>query len=171
MFLFLLDVGLGANHDASASGLVSLFDTAVSADDAAGGKIGRRDILHQFGDGDVGIIHHGDAGIDTLGEIVGRHVGGHTHGDAGSTVDQEVGDTCGEHGRLAVGVVVVGLEVDRVGVDVAEHLFADFLQTHLGVSHGGRSVAVDRAEIALTFDETLSHGPGLSHADDSTINR
>ena len=71
------------------------------------------------------------------------HVGGHAHGYTRSAVDQQVGDAGGEHGRLHAHIVVCGLEIDGVAVDVAEHLLSDFLETHLGVSHGGRTVAVD----------------------------
>ena len=74
---------------------------------------------------------------------MGRHVGGHAHGDTRRTVDEKVGDTGGKHYRLLGGIIVVGLEVHGIGIDVAEHLLADFLEADLGVSHGGRAVAVD----------------------------
>ena len=62
-----------------------------------------------------------DGGVEDLGEVVRRDVGGHADGDAGAAVDDEVGDARGQNGRFARRFVVVGNEVDGVGVDVCQH--------------------------------------------------
>jgi len=63
--------------------------------------------------------------LDDFGEVVRRDVGGHADGDAGTAVDDEVGDARGEDSGFDGGLVVVGGEVDGVGVDVGEHFSGD----------------------------------------------
>ncbi len=69
------------------------------------------------------------------------------------------------------GVVVVGLEVDGIGIDVAEHFFAKGVETHFGVTHRSRRVAVDRAEVAVAVHEGVAERPPLRHSAYSTVNR
>ena len=54
-------------------------------------------------------------------------------------------------------LVVVGLEVDRVLVDVVEQQRRGLGQADLGVAHRRRRIAVDRAEIALPVDQRHPH--------------
>jgi hypothetical protein len=49
--------------------------------------------------------------------------------------------------------VVVVAEVDRFLVEVVEQRMGGLFQAAFGVALGGRRVAVDRAEIALTVDQ------------------
>ena len=84
-------------------------------------------------------------------------------------VDDEVGDARGEDGGLDGGLVVVGGEVDGVGVDVGEHLAGDAGEAGLGVTHGGGWVAVDGAEVALAVYEGVAQGEGLREADHGVV--
>ncbi len=120
-------------------------------------------------DAGVGIVEQGDAGVDDFGEVVRRDVGRHADGDAAGAVDDEVGDAGGQDGRLERGLVVVGGEVDGVGVDVGEHLAGDAGHAGFGVTHGGGWVAVDGAEVALAIDERIAEGEGLGHADHGVV--
>ncbi len=70
-----------------------------------------------------------------------------------AAVDDEVRDARGEDGGLEGGLVVVGGEVDGVGVDVGEHLAGDAGEAGFGVPHGGGWVAIDGAEVALAIYE------------------
>ena len=85
----------------------------------------------------MSLARSGDAGVDDFGEVVRRDVGRHADGDAGAAVDDEVGDARREDGGLEGGLVVVGGEVDGVGVDVGEHFAGDAGEAGLGVTHGG----------------------------------
>ena len=71
-----------------------------------------------------GIVDQRDAGVDHLAEIVRRDVGRHADGDAAGAVDQQIGEARRQHHRLALGAVVVGLEIDGVLVDVLEQRIA-----------------------------------------------
>ena len=67
--------------------------------------------------------------------------------------------------------VVVRAEVDRLLVEIGEHLVRDLGQADLGVAHRRRVVAVDRAEVALAVDEHVAHREVLRHAHDRVVDR
>ncbi len=100
---------------------------------------------------------------------MGRDVGRHADGDAGAAVDDEVGDAGGEDGGLGGGLVVVGDEVDGVGVDVGEHFAGQAGHARLGVTHGGGWVAVDGAEVALAVDQGVAEAEVLGQADHGVV--
>ena len=158
------DFGLGAYEHSAAACLIGFLDSVVAVDGAAGGEVGSHDYFCQFLYAQVGIVDQSHRCVDGVGQIVCGHVCGHAHGDARSTVHQQVGEACGKHHRLAPGVVVVRLEVDGIGIDVAEHFLAELRKAHLGVSHGRRSVAVDAAEVAVAVHQHVPHAPPLCHA-------
>ena len=163
------DGALGAHDEAAAAGAVGVGGCwscrrgsrrwGSRGPGRARGR-GRGRSLVSCGD----LVEEGDAGVDDFGEVVRRDVGGHADGDAGAAVDDEVGDARGQDGGLDGGLVVVGGEVDGVGVDVGEHLAGDAGEAGLGVTHGGGWVAVDGAEVALAVDEEVAEarraGPG-----------
>ena len=60
-------------------------------------------------------------------------------------------------------------EVDGVVVDVGEHLGRETGQARFGVAHGGRRVAVDRAEVALAVDERVAQGEVLREANHGVV--
>ena len=76
-----------------------------------------------------------------------------------------------QHDRLLHGAVEVRHEVDRLAVDVAEHLLGERGEARLGVAVGGGGVAVDRAEVALAVDQRVAHGEVLGHAHHRVVDR
>ena len=146
-------------------------DARAAQDDAAGREIRARDDRDQVVDAERGIVDQRDAGVDHLAEIVRRDVGRHADRDAAGAVDQQIGEARRQHHRLALAAVVVGLEVDRVLVDVVEQRIGDLVEPHLGVAHGRRRIAVDRAEIALPVDQRQAHGEILRHAHQRVVDR
>ena len=150
-----------------------MADVGLAEDEAAGGEVGALDVLEDEVEVGAGLGFffgdEGDAGVDDFGEVVRRDVGGHADGDAGDAVDDEVGDARGQDGGLEGGLVVVGGEVDGVGVDVGEHFAGDAGEAGLGVTHGGGWVAVDGAEVALAVDHGVAQGEGLGEADHGVV--
>ena len=102
---------------------------------------------------------------------MGRHVGGHAHRDAARAIHQQIGEARRKNGRLALGIVIVGLELDRVLVDVLQQRVRHLGHAGFGVAHGRRRVAVDRAEIALPVDQRQPEGEVLRHAHQGVVNR
>ena len=81
------------------------------------------------------------------------------------------GNLAGKTVGSRVAAVVVGLEIDGVLVDIVEQRLRDLGQAGFGVPHGGRRIAVDRAEIALAVDQRHAHGEILRHAHHRVIDR
>ena len=119
----------------------------------------------------AGLSISADAGVDDFAEIVRRDVGRHADGDAAGAVDQQVRELGRQNRRLFLRIVVVGLEIDGVLVDIAEHFHRRFGQARFGIPVGRRRIAVDRAEIALPVDQRHAHGEILRHPDHRVVNR
>ena len=118
-----------------------------------------------------GLLQGGQQGVADLVQVVGRDVGGHAHGDARGAVDQEVGETGGQHQGLFHGAVVVGHEVHGVLVQVLEEFVGQAGEAHLGVTHGRGGVAVDGPEVALAVHQRVAQGEVLGHAHHGVIDR
>src|SRR5438128_477102 len=71
--------------------------------------------------------------------------------------------------RLLARLVVVGAEVDRVGVDVAEELCRHAREPDLGVPHRRGRVAVNVPEVALPVDERVAHRERLRETDERVV--
>ena len=156
--------GLGPHDDPAPTRFERLLHAFVAVNDAAGGEVGGRDVLHELGHRNGGVGEIGNDAVHYFRQVMGRHVGGHAHGDAGSTVHQQVRKLGGHHAGLLQRVVEVGLKINRVLVQVVEHFVGDALEAGLGVAHGGRRVAVDRAKVALTVHQRIAQAPVLGHA-------
>ena len=82
----LLKVGLATEDDASPTRLKRLTHTFVAIDDAGGREIRGLDVLHQLLRGDFTVVDIGNNAVDAFAEVMGSHVGGHTHGDTIGTI-------------------------------------------------------------------------------------
>ena len=63
----------------------------------------------------------------------------------------------------------LSVQLDRLLLDVEEHLLRDRGQAGLGVPHRGRRVPVDRAEVPLAVDERVAEAERLGHADEGVV--
>ncbi len=133
-----------------------------------GGEVRAFDEIHQLVERHV--VHvvlpvdQIDDGVAQLNQIMGRDVGGHTHGDARRAVEQQVGQSRRQEVRLFQRVVKVGSVIDGVLVQVLQQFQGDGRQPRLGIAHGRRAVAVDAAEVALAVHQGMAHGEFLGHA-------
>ena len=171
VFAHLLNGGAPAHRDRAAPKVIGRTHARRAEDDAAGGKIGRRNKHHELVDGDTGIVDVSAAGVDHLAQIVRRNVGCHADGDAAGTVDQQVREPGRQGDRLLGAVVVVGLEIDGIAIDVLEQRVRRAGHAHLGVAHRRGRVAVHRAEVALAVDQQQAHREVLGHAHHGVVDR
>ncbi len=138
---------------------------------AAGREVGALDVLHQVLDVRVGLVDQLQDRVDRLREVVRRDVRGHPDRDPRRAVDEQVREPRRERERLLARLVVVRPEVDRVHVDVAQHLGGEPLEPGFRVAHRGRRVVVDRAEVPLPVDERVAQRERLRHADERVVDR
>ncbi len=111
------------------------------------------------------VVDEAHGGIDDFLQVVRRHVGGHADGDAGGTVDEQVGNRRGKDLGFLAGRVVVVDERDGLFLEIRKQAHAGPRQASLGVTHGCGTVAVHGTEVALSIDEHVSQRPFLRHAD------
>ena len=166
-----LGVGARTHAHAAAAGLVGLADAGDAEDHAAGREVRALDVLHQAGGVDVRILDVGDRGGDRLAQVVRRDVRRHADGDARGAVDQQVREARRQDDRLLLAAVVVGLEVDGVGVEVAQHLARERREPRLRVPHRRGGVVVDGAEVALAVDERVAHREVLRQPHERVVDR
>ncbi len=100
-----------------------------------------------------------------------RNIGRHADRDAASAIDQQIGEARRQDRRLLLLAVVIGLEIDGVGIDILDQSQGRPREARFGVAHGRRAVAVHRAEIALAVDQREAHREGLRHAHQGVIDR
>ena len=133
-----------------------IFDTLVIEDDTTGRKIGSLDKLHQFINSNIRIIDSSHRAIDHFAEVVWQHISGHTYRNTGSTVDQEVWNTCGKYGWLLQGIVEVEREINGIFVDIGQHFVTDPAQAGLGITHRGGAIAVHTTKVTLAIDQGIT---------------
>ena len=121
-----LSMGLAAHADDAFSRREIGNDALAAGDDAARGKIGSRDHVHDLVDRDAGAVDDGADRGDQFVEVVWRDVGRHADRDAGRAVHQEPGQCGGQDGGLGRLLVVIGGEINGVLVEVAKQLFGRF---------------------------------------------
>ncbi len=109
-----LNICFGAHIDAAAASSVGLNNTGFTIDNCPSGEIWPRNIFHKLINGDFAVIDQCQTALHHLGEIVGRDIGGHTHGNTGGAIDQQVGDASGHYHRNLFGFVVVGDKIDGI---------------------------------------------------------
>ena len=167
--LLRFDIGLAAYAELSSPELVHGRYSVVSADLGAGREVGTFDELHQVVNRAVGVVHIVRDAVTEFAEVVRRDVCGHTDCDARRAIEKEVGKLSGEYGRFLGCFVVVGNHVNGLFLEVVEHLLRNLLHTHFGVSHCGRTVAVDGAEVSVAIHERTSEGEVLRHTDNGVV--
>ena len=159
----------GAHHQTAPSCGVGGPDAAAAHDDTLCGEIRALDVLHQIAQGGLRIVQHTNAGADDLPQIVGRNVGGHTHGNAGGAVHQQVGEPRGQHSRLPAALVKVGIPIHGILLNIPEHLVGDFGEPCLGVAVGGGGIAIHGAEVAVAVHQHIAHGEVLSQTHQGVV--
>ena len=167
----LLDVGARTHDDPAAAGPVRVADPRAADDDRAGREVRALDELHEVLDARGRLVDERDDRVDRLGEVVRRDVRRHADRDSRRSVDEQVREAGRQHLRLPARLVVVRAEVDRVRVDVAEHLRGELREPALRVALGGGRVVVDRAEVPLPVDERVAERERLHEPRDGVVDR
>ena len=100
-----------------------------------------------------------------------RDIRRHTYRDSGSSVYQKIGITGGKHYRLSLRLVKVRLKINRILIDISQHLHGYLTETGFRVPHRRGSVAVYGTEVPMTVYQRISGGPVLRHIYKGAVNR
>ena len=162
-------LSLAPQSDAALPGGVELAHALQAVDDAAGGEIRPRQDLHEFLQGDVGIVDEGHRRVDGLPQVVGGHVGGHAHADSLGPVHQEIGEGGRQDNWLHL-LPVEGLpHVHGLLVQIRQEGLSRLVHLAFGIPVGGRPVPIHGAEISVSHNQRDAHGEVLGHANDGFV--
>ena len=112
-----------AHNHASASRKIGFTYAAYAIYISSCREVGRFYIFHQFLYGHIFIVKICFAGIDDFRQIMGRHVGCHTYSNTGSTVNQQIRNTCRHHFGFHQRIIEVRFEIYSLFVEVLHHFF------------------------------------------------
>ena len=169
--LTLSNVGHTASDDWSTTRSVSVVDILLIENDSTSWEVWTLNKFQKILSSSIRIIDKHDRSIHHLIEIVRWDVGGHTHRNTKSTVEEEVGSASWQNDWLLLSTIVVGAEVDCLLVDILEHLARELAHLGLGITHSGSIVTVDGAEVALPDHHWVTHGEVLGQADHGVVYR
>ena len=169
------NIGHSADPDLSPARAVCFLRPPGSQDHAAGGKIRRLDDLHHFFNIGIPIfqnpviydLYHS---VHHFPQVVGRDVGGHSYGDARSTVNQQVGIAGGQDNRFFFRFIEVWLEVHRIFIDIRQHLHGNFGEAGFRITHGRRAVPVFGTEVSVAVHQRITGIPFLCHIHQGAVN-
>ena len=177
--LVVKDLALCTNVKPPFSGGVHVGDAVNAVNGCTGWEIRALDVLHVFFYRNRGLVVRAgfQDGVDVkihrtghLRQVVGWNSGGHTDRNTVTSIEQKIGEPSGKDGGFVLRIVKVRLEINRVLVDVVEHVLGDSVQATFRVSHGSGRIAVDGAKVALTVNKRIAQGKLLSHSNHGVVN-
>ena len=166
-----LDISLGTHDDTSAPRLISILDTLQAHDISPRREVRSLDIIHQGDTIHLRIVHESHASINHLPKIMSRNIRCHTHSDTRSPVDQEIRNTRRHHRRLSQRIVKIVSHIDSLLFQVLHHSLTHKTESRLRITHRSSPIAINRSEVALTINQSITHSPILSHTHQRAIYR
>ena len=100
---------------------------------------------------------------------MGSHVGSHTHGNAGCSVQKQQRGLGGKDRRLFQGVVKVEGHIHGVLVHVSKDILCHLLEFCLRVTHGSGRVTVHGTKVTLAFYQRITLVPVLAQTHHGVI--
>ena len=167
----LLDLMLGAHHNAPLTGQVSIANAAEPHDRCAGREVRPFNMLHQLFDRDIRVIDQGNQRADGLSHIMRRNVCRHTYGNAVRSVNQQVRKAGRQHARLKLCFIKVRVKIHRLFINIGQHLSCDLGKLRLRITRGSGRIAVYRAEISLPKGKRVTKRERLRQAHQRIIDR
>ena len=159
------DLPARAHLQATAPGTVGVVDVGRRADDlAATGVVWPGQQGQQVVVGQLRVFDQRHTGVGHFAQVVAGDLGSHAHGNTAGAVEQHERQPGRQLARFLGGAVVIGHPVHRALIDLVQQQGADAAQAGFGVAHGGGTVAVAAAEVALPVDEWIALREVLRHA-------
>ena len=166
-----LDVRLGPQGDMALAGAIGVHNAFGAQNQARGWKVGAWHHLDDIFDRSFRIIDQQHDRVAQLGQVVRWNVGGHTDSNTGCAIEQQVWQARRQHGWLAKRAIEIIAKINRVLIEVEQHLFGQRRKPRLGVAHCSGRIAVDTAEVTLAVDQQAAHVPRLREACQRVVHR
>ena len=151
------------------SRFIGLADSGPAANETTGGKIRSGNDLHQLVNSQVRIVNKGDQPVHDLGQVMGRNLGRHAHGNTLGTVDQDIGYLGGQDRWFLQRVVIIGDKINGLLIQVGNDFLIQPGHPGLGIPHGRRGIAIHGTEVSLAVYQGIAKGKILGHADQGIV--
>ncbi len=102
---------------------------------------------------------------------MGWNIGGHTHGNPGRTVGQQMRKGRGHNHGFFQSAVIIGAKIDGIFSQAVHQAFSNRRQPRLGISRCSRIIAVNIAKISLPINQRIAHIEILRQTRHRIINR
>ncbi len=142
-FFILNNFGPGTHVNFSATGTVCLHDASTTIDKCCSREVRSLDMLHQFINLNIRIVHHGDGGTYHFFEIMRRNIGCHPYRNTGRTVYQQIRHTGRQYIWNLFGAIIVISEINSFLVQIGQQLMCQFLHAHFGIPHGSCRITIN----------------------------
>ncbi len=93
----------------------------------------------------------------------------HTNGDATRSIEEHIREFGRQNNRLEKRAVKSRPKLNRVFANVAQQFHRGRPQSHLGITHGRRTVTIERSKIAVAIHQRSTKREALSHANHGVI--
>ena len=155
----------GAHAQRTAASFVHLPQVFARGNDfSTGREIRALDVFTQLVNGGIRLIQQADTGSCHFPHVVGRNVGRHTHGNAGSAVQQHMGQACRQYRRLFHGAVKVRRPVHGALPQLSQQHISEGRQAGFGITHGSKGLGIVRGTpVTLAVYQRIAVGKRLGH--------
>ena len=160
---------LGSHDNASTTSLIGILNALYSIYICSRWEIRSLDKLHESVGVNILVVDICAATVNHLTQVVGRNIGGHTHGDTITSIDEKIRNLCRHHTRLYKRVVEVVHHIHGVLLQVVHDMLTHLRKAALSVTHGSRRIAIHRTEVTLSVNKCVSHRPILGHTHQCAI--
>ena len=162
-----------AHTHRTAAILVDFTDLGAGGNDFRFGRIIRPLYdIQQIVERRLRFFNQGNGRLSDFTQVVRRNIRRHADGDAGSAVEQNIGQARRQHFRLLQGAVKVRYPVNSALPQFAQQQFSILRQTGFGITHRGEGFRiVRRPPVPLTVDQRIAVREGLRHQHHGFITR
>ncbi len=168
----IFDLPFRAQPEAAAPGSVGFEDRCPWLHQhAAGRKVRSRHQIDKLFHRCVGRLDEMQQRVAQLVGVMRRDAGRHADRDAGGPVREQIWERGGQDDGFLLFAVIGRTEIDRILVDAVEQRLGDGREARFRVSHRGRVIAVDIAEVPLPVDQRIAHGEILRETHQGVIDR
>ena len=163
------DIYFSSDFQMSPAPHISIQNALSATNDSARGKVRPRQTPDNILESAFWVFDDQQQGVTNLTDIMRRDVGRHTNGNSGRAVDQQIREFRGQYRRLITCLVVVGHKIHCIVINIFEYLHGRRSHSRLGISHSGRRVGIDTAEVTLRVNERIPHTPFLAQPHECVV--
>ena len=91
------------------------------------------------------------------------NIGCHPDSNPRGTIDQKIREPSRQNSWLLFTAIIVVLKVNRILIDVTQHLNGNLAHSGLGITHGGCPVAINRAKVTMAVNQHIAIAEVLRH--------